>query len=114
MLLRSMGKRLGIVLMVALLTSCSMLKTALDFAAPASNGIAVDTELTVGDKKEEINTEVGGVVNNSAQSAKTIENHIDNIPITVLLLLVLGWLLPSPNEMWKGFKGMVLFWKKKD
>tara|TARA_R110000772_G_scaffold144025_1_gene253572 strand:- start:1071 stop:1331 length:261 start_codon:yes stop_codon:yes gene_type:complete len=85
----------------------------LDFAAPASNGVAVDAELTVGDKKEEINTEIGGTVNNSAQSAKTIENHINNIPFTVLLLLVLGWLLPSPNEMWKGLKGMVLFWRQK-
>lgn len=103
----------ALIVFVVVLGSCSALKTALDLAAPASNGIAVDTELTVGDKKEEINTEVGGTVNNSAQTAATIENHIDNIPFTVLLLLVLGWLLPSPNEMWKGLKGMVLFWRTK-
>ena len=93
-------------------SSCSILKTALSLAAPASNGIAVDAELTVGDKKEEINTEVGRQITNSNQAAETIENNINSVPLTFLVLLVLGWLLPSPNEIWKGLKGMVLFWKK--
>jgi len=50
---------------------------------------------------------------NSNQAAKTIENNINSVPLTFLVLLVLGWLLPSPNEIWKGLKGTVLFWRKK-
>jgi hypothetical protein len=35
-----------------------------------------------------------------AISAKTVD--ITNIPPWVLLLLLLGWLLPSPAEIWNG------------
>ena len=35
-----------------------------------------------------------------AISAKSVE--ISNIPPWVLLLLILGWLLPSPKEIWDG------------
>jgi hypothetical protein len=103
-----------VVLLVLLLSGCSALQTALSLAQPASNGIAVDAELTVGDKQEEINTEVGRQVMNSNQAAESIENNINSVPLTFLVLLVLGWLLPSPNEIWKGLKGMVLFWRKKE
>lgn len=65
----------------------------------ASRG--VDAELTVGKKQEEINTEVGNTDNN--QKAEEITNYVDNIPPLVLFVLVLGWLLPSPTEMWRGF-----------
>ena len=40
------------------------------------------------------------------QADQTIEAHgettIQNIPPWVLLLLILGWLLPSPKEIWDG------------
>lgn len=92
-------------------SSCSALKTAMSLAAPASNGIAVDAELTVGDKNEEINTEVGRNTNNMKYQAEEVSNQFTNISPLFLLLLILGWLLPSPNEIWKGLKGMVLFWR---
>lgn len=98
-------------MLVVLLTvsSCSALKAGLDFVQPATNGI--DAEVTVGKKQEEVNTEVGRSVSNTNQAASEIENNINNVPFLFLILLVLGWLLPSPNEMWKGLKGMVLFWR---
>lgn len=87
---------------------CTALQTAMSLAQPATNGI--NAELTVGDKTEEIVTEVGRTDNN--QKADTIENHIDNIPMTVLVLLILGWVLPSPNEIWRGFKDFIFMFRK--
>lgn len=89
---------------------CTALQTAMSLAAPASKGI--EAELVVGDKQEEVNTEVGSQVTNSKQTAQTIENHIESVPLSFMLLMVLGWLLPSPNEIFRGLKNMVLFWKK--
>ena len=106
----------AIVLVVVLLSSCTALKgimTGANLLAPASNGIAVDAELTVGDKNEEINTEVGRNTNNMKYQAEEVSNVFTNISPLFLLLLILGWLLPSPNEIWKGLKGMVLFWRTK-
>ena len=38
----------------------------------------------------------------------SVENiNINEIPPWVLLLLILGWLLPSPNEIWAGFLRMI-------
>lgn len=99
-----------ILILCVFLSGCSALQTAMSLAGPASNGI--EAEVVLGTKEEAINTEVGGQVTNSKQTADTIENHINNVPLTFMLLMVLGWLLPSPNEIWKGLKDMVLFWKK--
>ena len=95
------------------LASCASLKAASSFlgvGSAASNGI--NTELTVGDKQEEINTNVGET--NTKQQAEEITNYVDNIPPFVLLMLVLGWLLPSPTEMWKGFLNLFSFWRNRD
>ena len=75
----------------------------------ASNGI--NAELTVGDKQEDINTKVGET--NTIQEAEEITNYVDNIPPMVLFMLVLGWLLPSPSEMWKGLINLFTFGRRK-
>lgn len=115
MQLRSMGKKLGIALLtISLISGCTALKGILsgaDFLSPAKNGIEAD--LTIGKREDNLKVEVGSQVTRSEQQAKEIVNNIDNVPFVFMLLLVLGWLLPSPNEIWKGLRGMVLFWKKK-
>lgn len=65
----------------------------------ASGGI--DTELTVGQKNEEVqvNTRIGST---DKYNVQTIE-RVDQVPVFFMLLLILGWLLPSPSEIWKGF-----------
>lgn len=100
-------------LSVCILASCASLKTAsslLGVGGAASNGISA--ELTVGDKQEDINTTVGETTNK--QQAEEIVNYVDNIPPLVLIMLVLGWLLPSPTEIWKGFLNLFTFWRKRN
>jgi hypothetical protein len=68
---------------------------------PASNGIELDAELTIGDKEETIETNVGNESYN--QEAQNITN-IGDVPVYIILLLVLmsGWAIPSPGEMGRG------------
>ena len=39
------------------------------------------------------------------------EVYIQQTPFWMLILLVLGWLLPSPNEIARGIKGLFRKWK---
>jgi len=101
----------AILISLLLLQGCSVL----DFIKP-NPGIAVDTEIVVGDKQEEIAT--GAVVGKketttTTNTAETIEQHynttkIDNGPtifdqfMRSLMAFLLGWLaMPSANQMWK-------------
>jgi hypothetical protein len=48
---------------------------------------------------------VTGVTQTTEQAqtrAETIQTYNANPPVWVWLLLVLGWLLPSPGEIWRG------------
>jgi len=39
------------------------------------------------------------------------EVNIQQTPLWMLILLVLGWLLPSPNEIARGIRGLFRKWK---
>ena len=43
---------------------------------------------------------------NTSKVDSLIQNNT-NVPMWYLLLLVLGWLLPSPQEIWNGFIGSI-------
>ena len=108
------GTKMSAIVLVVLLSvsGCSTLKglsSAIGLADTASNGI--DAELTVGQKQEAINTHVGE--SNSQQQAEEITNYVDNIPPMVLFMLILGWLLPSPSEMWRGLTGLFTWGRNK-
>ena len=48
--------------------------------------------------------------NDTSITSEKVESLIQNntnVPIWYLLLLVLGWLLPSPQEIWNGFVGSI-------
>jgi hypothetical protein len=51
---------------------------------------------------------VGTVDQSSADvKADTVETvNIQQTPVWMIILLVLGWLLPSPNEIGRWFKGL--------
>ena len=104
---------LAIVLSV-LLQGCAALK-AVDFLMPAKDGLSVDAELTVGDKQEDVNTQLG---DRSTQQASTI-NNVNDIPISWVLLFTIlaGWAIPSPGEMGKGIilfmRTLFIPWSKK-
>ena len=41
-------------------------------------------------------------------NTETVETiNINEIPPWVILLLILGWLLPSPSEIWRGFLRLI-------
>jgi len=83
------------------LTGCALW----DFVNPFSqSGISVDAELVVGDKQ--IATEVTGkkeVTNNTAETVyNTYQEVNEQYPFWVTALIVLGWVLPTPSEMWNN------------
>ena len=103
-----------VVLLISVLSlnSCALW----DFIKP-SDGISVDTEIVAGDKSEEIAT--GAVVgkkettNNTADAINQTFNSVnEQYPWWVVVLLILGWVLPSPSQMWKGLVSL-LPWKKR-
>lgn len=101
---------LGLVMLLT--ASCSttglgLVKSAL--LGGDKGGLEIDTELIAGNKEELIQTEVqlGG-----RYQAQVINNK-DKIPFTFMLLMVLGWLLPSPAEIWKGIKNILPWMRDK-
>ena len=46
-------------------------------------------------------TVYSGVAPSGSVESLNISNQ--DIPIWVILLLILGWVLPSPQEIWRGF-----------
>ena len=69
-----------------------------DLLNPNKPSLEIGVEAVAGDKKEEVNTQVGDKNN---QQAEVINNTSSYDPL-MLLLLILGWVLPSPSEMWRG------------
>ena len=61
-------------------------------------GVSVEgaTQSLVRPKAREIRQE------QNTTRAETIQTYNANPPVWVWLLLVLGWLMPSPGEMWRG------------
>lgn len=58
----------------------------------------------VGDiiKAETVNS---GVAPSGSVGSLNVSNQ--DIPAWVILLLILGWILPSPQEMWRGFLKLI-------
>jgi len=75
--------------------------------AGEKGGIEADAEVTIGKKSEDndIKTDVK-LGNDNRQEASSISNHNNRMPFYTLLLIILlaGWAIPSPEEMWRGIK----------
>jgi hypothetical protein len=93
-----MKKYLLIVLVSLLLQGCS----ALDFLSAVnplgSDGTEVNANAQIG--AENTQQVVGNQETITAHSV--VQQEIQDIPPWVMLLLILGWLLPSPNEIFHG------------
>lgn len=86
------------------------LSMAKDILMPSKAGLSVELETVIGDKQETINTQIGNK-SNTKQEAETINNQtINETDYVMLFLLVLGWVLPTPSNMWKGLTAM---WSRK-
>ena len=75
-----------------------------------SNGIEASAEVVVGDKNQALNAEVSGTKNTAEQIS--IQN-IEEVPLSFMILAMLGWLLPSPGAIWRGLL-QLLPWAKKE
>ena len=98
-------RSLTLVLLMLLMTSCSAMSLVKDAFVGSKSGVRVDTELVLGNKKEEVDTDVqlgdkqtAGVINN---------NQKEEVPLFVWLLMILGWILPSPKEIYKEVKAVM-------
>ena len=115
-----------IALTMLLLTSCSALdvmKSAMSAGEPS--GISVDAQ--IGDRENDVQLTGTKVIEGSLtasddstvivdtsthETASQIETagvvNIEQIPTSVLLLLILGWLLPTPTTMYRGIKAWLV------
>jgi len=89
--------------------------TVWDFIKPSS-GISVDTEIVAGDKEETIATEVVGkkeITTNTADAITQTYNTVnESMEWWIWVLMVVGWMTPTPTVMGRGF--INLFRRKKD
>ncbi len=77
-------------------SSCSMW----DILKPSSPGLAVDTELVIGDKHQTVETRIGET-NNKADSIIQNIDEVDYVMMGALVTSVaagvVGWMLPVPG-----------------
>ena len=102
-------------IMAVLLSGCSMLSALVPSLGGGTN-VAANTQVgkennqtgvVVGEvKTNKIEAENIGKLTQSEQAveAKDSEINIQNIPPWVMILMLLGWLLPSPGEIYTGIK----------
>lgn len=99
-----------LIVLVVLLQGCAALnpiKAVTDLLNPNKPSLSVDTEFVIGDKQETVNTQVGST-SSTKQEAEVINNKIINeTDPFMLILLIFGWILPSPMEIWRGIKGLL-------
>lgn len=94
-----------VVILALLLTACS----PLDLIKPmlsGSSGPSLEVETVVGDKEV---VGVGQVGDSSTISTESLSGgvnttYIEDIPPWVVILLILGWLLPSHTEIYREIK----------
>lgn len=73
-----------------------------DFVMPSKNG-GIDTELVLGDKQEEIKTEIGAETN--TYTAETIVNNVtESANIGWIIFGIIGFMLPTPTRMYYMWK----------
>jgi len=89
-------------ILAVFLTGCS----ALSALSPLSGGPQVNANAQVG--KENTQQVVANQEQTDIVAESVIQNTIQDVPPWVMLLLILGWVLPSPQEIWKGMINTIL------
>jgi hypothetical protein len=94
-----------VLLLVLLLSACSPLQIARS-VLDSGSGPSLEVDTTVGDKEEAVVGRVGDTreIHTESLSGGVNTTNIQDIPPWVLILLVLGWLLPSHTEMYREIK----------
>ena len=126
--------------LVFILSSCSsmsglgVLKKAVGLGGSASKGIDVDTNIgkeikdednvvkIVGEtsdiKADSINGGINKTEGNTIKADKIDGGlsftTIQSMPLEMQLLMILGWIAPSPSNIWQGFLNLLPWRKKKN
>lgn len=114
-----MRKLITALLVSFLLCSCSALD-AVSLISPSKPSIEVNANVgkNVEQEKSNVKIEQGGsevkqdaetISNDTAYTAKSIQQITQNIPIEFLLIAVLlgGWAIPTPKETYHGIKVVI-------
>lgn len=98
---------------ILMLAGCSSLGLVADVVGAVAGGtnsgtqVDVDSEIVFGDSDKSTAVQLGS---NSSQTA-TVINNITSVPAYVIVLLVLGWIMPTPADILAGIGN--LFRRKK-
>ena len=111
------GKLLASLPLVLLLAGC--LGNPLSLLSGGGPNVAANVQ--AGQENNQTGAQVGDIikadtVNTGVTPSGTIDslNVInEDIPPWVILLLILGWVLPSPQEIWRGFLKTITMGKYK-
>lgn len=116
-----MKNTLTILLISGIMVGCSSLGALLPGPKVAANVQAgkENTQQIVGNQEriEGENVEVNKVSGSKVEVreiAGGFNQTINTIPPWVILLLIVGWLLPSPSQMWNNFLELIHGRKKKN
>ena len=91
--------------LIIMLTACS----PLDLIKPmlsGSSGPSLEVDTTVGDKEESVVGQVGDTSTISTESLSGGVNttYIEDTPAWVWLVMILGWMAPSPRDIYNEIK----------
>ena len=91
--------------LLLLLVACTPFDVAKSLLDPSS-GPSLEVDTTVGDKEESVVGQVGDSSEIEAESITGGVNttNIQETPPWVILLLIIGWVLPGPREMYNEIR----------
>ena len=106
------------ILIIALLTSSCSSFTPMGIATKLIGGPSggLDVEANIGSTVEKEESIVALKGEETTIKAEKIEGGINKttiqeVPMEFMVLMLLGWMLPSPGEMWRGFL-KILPWRR--
>ena len=95
-----------IIILCLTLSGCSALSMLTGGGGVPSLGV----EATLGDKEESV---VGNIGDNQTISTESFSggvttNNVEEVPLIFMVLLILGWVMPTPTEMVRSTKNFTL------
>ena len=87
------------------LTGCSALSMLGGGGVPS-----LGVEATLGDKEESIVGSIGDTQQLSVErlTGGVVTNNVEQVPLHFMILMILGWLMPTPTEIFKSTKDFIL------
>ena len=92
-----------VLILLGVLTACSPLDL---IKGAIGGGPSLEVDTTIGDKEESV---VGNIGDSSEIEAESITGginttYVEDIPPWAIIIMLLGWMFPSPTEMYREIK----------